>query len=110
MRIYLILAFFLILLLGCKPVNVVPYQFRGTLTGYNPRMCPEIFCGGMFVNILNDTAKNPPPYYLVNKTLAQLGINGNTPFPINVELNFKRDTGYAGQYNFIVISAIKVIK
>ena len=93
---------------GCTKVKITPYQSQGVLIGFNMRMCPEPSCGGMIITINNDTAKNPPPYYLINETLKQMDINENTQFPINVSLDFKRDTGLFGSYNYIVVSKIKL--
>ena len=78
----------------------------GTLTGYDPRECP--FCGGLYITIKNDTTKNAPAFYDINSDLQQLGINPNAKFPINVTLDWKRDTSIHGG-NYIIVSRIKVI-
>jgi hypothetical protein len=92
---------------GCKKGNQLPYQ--ATLIGYNPRMCPTLACGGLMINIENDTLKNPS-YRLINKTLLQLGIPESTKFPINIRLNWKPDTGLFGSFHYIIVSQITVVK
>jgi hypothetical protein len=92
--------------ISCKKSNVSPYQSQGVITGYDGRTCAE--CGGLFITIKNDTTKNPLPRYDINESLQQLGINPNTPFPINVSLNWRRDTASLGAYGYIIVSKIKV--
>jgi len=96
---------------SCKKNKVSPLTGYKTnpaeLVGMNMGMCPELSCGGMIIHIDNDTSKNAPDRYLYNGTLPNLGISDTTKFPINVTLTWKRDTGIAGSYNFIVIGAIK---
>jgi hypothetical protein len=99
-----------LLFASCKKNNETPYQSDGVLTGYDLRMCPSLLCGGLLITIKNDTAKNPPSYYHINSSLAQLGINENTRFPINVNLNYKKDTGIFATYNYIIVTKIKVVK
>jgi len=91
---------------GCKKNTVAPYQSEGVLTGYDLGECPT--CGGIEITIKNDPTTNPPPFYRINKTLGQLGISENAAFPINVSLNWKRDTTAQGFANFIIVSKIKV--
>jgi hypothetical protein len=67
-------------------------------------------CGGLEITIKNDTAKNPPAFYQINSTLAKLGISESTKLPINVSLDYTRDTGIFANYNFIFVSKIKVEK
>jgi hypothetical protein len=106
----LILIFCLgLIIAGCKKGSVSPYRSQGVLTGYDLRMCPSPLCGGLLINIKNDTTKKPPPYYHTNQTLTQLGISESTTFPINVSLNYKPDTGIFGTYNYIIVTQIKVI-
>jgi len=91
--------------IGCKKTGMAPYESEGTITGYDLRTCA--MCGGLEIVIKNDTTKNAPPFYDINSTLQQLGINENTTFPINVDLNWKHDTQCAG--NIIIVSKIQVI-
>jgi hypothetical protein len=98
-----------IIITGCKKSNETPYQSIGVITGYDARMCPSPMCGGLLITLKNDTAKNPPPFYHINSSLSQLGINESTKFPINVNFNYKRDTGVFVPYNYIIVSQIKVI-
>ena len=98
----------LLIAIGCKKTNEKPYQSEGVITGYDYRMCA--MCGGLEITIKNDTSKNPPPFYEINSTLAQLGISDNTKFPINVSLDWKRDTGALGSFHYITVSQIMVIK
>ena len=95
------------ILLACKKSNVTPYSSMGTITGYDPRMCAV--CGGLFITIKNDTTKNAPPFYDINSDLQQLGIDPKAKFPINVTLDWKRDTTMP-ESNYIIVSRIKVIK
>jgi hypothetical protein len=108
----LILIFCLgLIIAGCKKGSVSPgpYQSQGVLTGYDLRMCPSPLCGGLLITIKNDTSKNPPPFYHINSSLAQLGISESTQFPINVSLNYKPDTGIFATYNYIIVTQIKVV-
>ena len=98
------------LLFACKKSGEAPYQSSGVLIGYDPRACPTPLCGGLEITIKNDTAKNPPAFYQINASLQQLGISENTKFPINVLLNWKRDTGIFAGSNFILVSKIQVVK
>ena len=105
----LILIFcFGLFFLSCKKSKENLYQSQGVLTGYDLRECPEPECGGLLITIKNDAAKNPPSYYHINSTLAQLGINESTKFPINVSLNYKPDTGIFAAH-FIIVTQIKVV-
>lgn len=104
-----------LILAGCKKSQVVLLQAdykqsHGVLTGYNSKACPEPSCGGLMINIQNDTLKNPSKLYLINQTLTHLGISENTMFPINVSLSWKRDTGVFGAFNYIIVSKIQVDK
>ncbi|HEY4196977.1 MAG TPA: hypothetical protein VGM63_15650 [Mucilaginibacter sp.] len=99
----LIPAFFILLVLSaCKKSNVTPYASQGTLTGYDLGACP--MCGGIEVVIKNDTTKNAPPFYRINETLTQLGIDANAKFPINVSLNWQHQEGTT----YIKVTAIKM--
>ena len=93
---------------GCKKGAVKPRQSNATLIGYDQRMCPTPGCGGLVVTLKNDTAKNPPPFYLINETLEQLGLgNGTDPkFPIAVNLSYRPDTGLFGTYHYIIVTHI----
>ena|ERR1700743_2015146 len=103
----LIIICLCVVAIGCKRTDENPsYQSQGTITGYDLRTCA--MCGGLEITIKNDTTKNAPPFYDINESLQQLGINENTPFPINVSLNWKRATSPLGAYNYIIISQIKV--
>ena len=95
---------------GCKKNTETPYKTQGVIIGYDMRECPSPGCGGLEVKIKNDTAKKPPPFYLVGSTLQQLGISESTKFPINVTFSYKPDTGIFTKYNYIIIMQIKVIK
>jgi hypothetical protein len=90
---------------GCKKTGVAPYESEGTITGYDLRTCAS--CGGLEIVIKNDTTKNAPPFYDINSTLQQLGIDENTKFPIDVDLNWKHDIQGLG--NIIIVSKIQVI-
>ncbi len=111
---FIIIACLVFVSLGCKKNHIGPQtgyvQSQGVLVGYNMRMCNLPSCGGMIIDIKNDTSKNAPPYYLFDGTLPKLAIRDTTKFPINVSLTWKRDTGVYGSYNYIVISRIVVIK
>ncbi len=109
MKALLIFLCFALIFIGCKKSTVGPYKSQGTITGYDLRECPTPGCGGLEIIIKNDTAKNPPSFYLINSTLPQLGISADTKFPINVSLNYKPDTGIFAHYNYILVSQIKVI-
>jgi hypothetical protein len=91
---------------ACKKSGIVPYSSMGVITGYDPRECP--MCGGLYIIIKNDTTKNAPAFYDINADLQQLGINPSAKFPINVTLDWKRDTSIHGG-NYIIVSRIKVI-
>ncbi|MCC8424977.1 hypothetical protein [Mucilaginibacter sp. UR6-11] len=58
---------------------------------------------------MNDTTKNAPPHYNINKNLQQLGIDPNKNFPINVSLNWMHDTTTLGSYGYIIVTKIKVL-
>lgn len=104
----LIFICLLLAVTGCKRTDEKPsYESEGTITGYDLRTCA--MCGGLEITIKNDTTKNAPPFYEINSSLQQLGISEITPFPIKVNLNWKRDTSPLGAYNYIVVSQIKVI-
>jgi hypothetical protein len=111
----LILSFFIIILFaGCKKTYVGSYQgyvgpYQGILTGYNMRACASPACGGMYITIKNDPSANPPSYYLINSTKQQLGIPEITPFPINVTLDYKPETGVYGTFNYIIVTKIAVV-
>jgi hypothetical protein len=98
-----------LLIAGCKKSSVNPYHNTGVITGYDLRLCPSPLCGGLLITIKNDTAKNAPPYYHIASTLAQLGINESTKFPINVYLDYKPDTGAYGSYGYIIVTHIKQV-
>jgi hypothetical protein len=95
---------------ACKKTNDGPYMSQGVILGYDLRECPSPLCGGLEITIKSDTAKNPPPFYHINSTLQQLGISESTKFPINVNLNYKPDTGIFKTYHYIVVTQINVIK
>lgn len=100
-----------VIFISCKKAGttsgVSPYQSQGVITGYDPRTCAE--CGGLFITIKNDTTKNASPRYDINASLQQLGINPNTKFPINVDLNWMHDTTTLGSFGYIIVTKIKVI-
>ena len=96
------------LLLSCKKTSESPYQSKGVIFGdlilFTCNGCPG---GGLEITIKNDPSKNPPPYYLINEPLAQLGIDPNTKFPINVSLNWERDTVQPwASANYIIVNKI----
>jgi hypothetical protein len=94
---------------GCKKGNdTESYQSQGVITGYDTRMCPSPYCGGLIITLRNDTTKNAPPYYLIGSTLQALQISASTPFPINVSLNWKLDTSIPGVTNHIIVTKIRV--
>jgi len=106
----LIPIFCLVLIFGaCKKSGVKPGQSQGIITGYDLRKCASPMCGGILINIENDTAKNPPPFYHINGTLAQLGISEDAKLPINVSLNYKPDTGILATYHYIVVTNMTVV-
>ena len=100
---------------GCKKINQAPpYHSTGVLTGIDNDYCPSLACNVIKVTINNDTAKNPPAFYLTGSTLPQMGISDSTRFPIKVNLDYKPDTGYlaTGLYaplHFIIVSQVKVV-
>lgn len=100
---------------GCKKPNEAPaQQSTGVLAGIDDDYCPSLACNVIKVTINNDTAKNPPAFYLTGSTLSQMGISDTTRFPIKVSLDYKPDTGYlaTGLYaplHFIIVSQVKVI-
>lgn len=104
------ILFLSLLFADCKKTGETPYKYQGVLIGYDNRECPAPGRGGLKISIKNDTAKNPPPFYLISSTLPQLGINASTKFPINVSFNYKPDTGILAKYHYIVISQIIVVK
>ncbi len=108
MKYSIISVCFCFVIIGCTKNNSITYKNQGVLIGYDQRMCPEPACGGMLINIKNDTTTNPPPFYHINATLAQLGINESTKFPINVNFNYLPDTGRFVNYNYIIITQIKL--
>ncbi|MGN6179531.1 MAG: hypothetical protein ACTHNW_10145 [Mucilaginibacter sp.] len=79
---------------------------NGTLIGYDLAMCA--FCGGIKVVISNDTTKNPPPFYRINTTLSNLGIPEGTAFPINITLDWKKDTSALAVGNYILVSNVHI--
>jgi len=108
MKTFIIICLVLVFISCKKNNNVTPYQSQGVITGYDLRTCAE--CGGLFIVIRDDTTKNAPLQYDINESLQQLGINPNTKFPINVNLNWVHDTTALGKYGYIIVSQIKVIK
>jgi hypothetical protein len=109
MKAFIFILGLAVVIWGCKKTGQAQYQSRGVITGYDLRLCPFPLCGGMFINIHSDTAKNGLSYYKINSSLQQLGISDSTKFPINVELNWKPDTLPFSKYNYILVTKIKVI-
>lgn len=109
MKLILLILCFGFIIISCKKSNEILYQQQGVLTGYDARECASPQCGGLLITIKNDTTKNPPPYYHINSTLAQLRIKESTKFPINVSLNFKPDTGIFAGYHYIIVTQIKIV-
>lgn len=107
MKRLMLIAGLLLTLTACKKSNVAPYSSQGTITGYDHGECP--MCGGLEITIKNDTTKNPLSFYRIDKTLTQLGISESTKFPINVSLNWQRETEPTGT-TYITVSQIKVLK
>ena len=103
MKKIVIMLFLSVVVTRCKRTSVDPYQSRGILTGYDFGACA--FCGGIKITIQNDTTMNAPPFYRIDTTLSQLGINKNTAFPINVQLNWQRRLG-SNPGNYIIVSRI----
>ena len=99
-----------LILAACKKNDNGFNYSQGTITGYENGSCPTLACSGLEIKIENDPSANPPPFYRINSTLSQLNINDTTKYPINVSLNWKRDTGILGTYNFITVSRLKVIR
>ncbi len=93
---------------GCKKSNESPYQSQGVIIGDEILFCPAAStkCGGLEITIKNDPTKNPPPFYLIDLNLQQLGINPNTKYPINVSLTWKHDTTAT---DYIIVSNVKVL-
>ena len=101
----------IMLLLSCKKNSQSPaYQSQGVIFGDLILFtCNGCAGGGLEITIKNDPSKNPPPYYMINSSLQQLGIDPNTNFPINVSLDWKRDTVQRwASANYIIVSKIKV--
>lgn len=110
MKAFAIIFIISICFLACKKTNTLPYKYEGIIIGYDMRKCASPMCGGLLITLKNDTSSNPPVYYHVNSTLQQLGINENTPLPLNINFNFKPDTGIYYTYHYIVITQIAVLK
>ena len=108
MKYSIIALCFCFIITGCTKNNTTTYKNQGVIIGYDLRMCPSPACGGILITIKNDTATNPPPFYHINATLAQLGFSETTKFPINVNFNYLPDTGRYADYNYIIITQIKV--
>ncbi|QKJ32028.1 hypothetical protein HQ865_20425 [Mucilaginibacter mali] len=65
-------------------------------------------CGGIKIVIDNDTTKNPPSFYRINGTLSNFGIPESTAFPINVNLDWRKDTSALKAGNYIIVSNISI--
>ncbi len=95
------------ILSACKKSNVTPYSSMGVITGYDTRMCPQ--CGGLEITIKNDPTVDPPPSYRINSNAStQFNLGSNPKYPINVTLDWRRDTSIHGG-NYIIITRLKVI-
>ncbi len=108
MKTLFFIAALVLVLTACKKDHQTTFESRGTLIGYDYGACAT--CGGIKITIANDTTKNPPPFYRIGSSLMQLGIPENTPFPINVELNWQHVTTPLGNSGYINVSAIQVVK
>jgi hypothetical protein len=99
-------------LAGCKKNGLTPQsgykQNKGIIVGYSARMCPEVWCGGLRITILNDTG--PAGHYIAEQSLSQLGLSEQTALPVNVVLNWKLDTGQYKPIDLISISGIKITR
>jgi len=93
------------LLAACKKEKTQVYQSQGALLGPDMGMC--MMCGGMKVQIQNDTSKNPPLFYRTNSNLQALGLTQTTAYPANVSLDWHLDPTAMGQYGWIIVTAIK---
>jgi hypothetical protein len=102
----LLAAFCLVLLFAaCKKSTIAPYKYRGIITGYDLRECASPMCGGLFIDIDGNASQ-----YRTRETLTELGINESAKFPINVSLDYRPDTGVFAQYDYIIVTKIKVIE
>ncbi len=108
MKKFILILCSVLLLISCKKSNESPCKSSGVLVGYDYSMCS--FCGGIKITIKNDTTTNQPPFYRIGKTLSELGIGENTKFPINVSLNWRRDTSVLKEGYYIIVDLIKVVK
>ena|ERR1700743_808088 len=102
----LVLFVVLAVFAGCKKNGEPQTISHGTLTGYDMATCA--FCGGIKITITDDTTKMPPPFYRINGTLSQMGIAETTAFPINVTLNWKKDTSALKAGNYVIVSNVTI--
>jgi len=105
MKILAVSLLCLSMMASCKKEKTQVYQSRGVLLGPDMGMCA--MCGGMKVQIRNDTSKNPPPFYRTNSDFRALGLAQTLSYPANVSLDWHRDTSAMGQYGWIIVTAIK---
>jgi len=89
---------------GCKKDSSAVYQSQGVLLGPDMGMCP--MCGGLKVEIKNDTTKNAPAFYRTNTDLTKLGLTQTLNYPVNVSLNWYHNTATPGD-TYISITKIK---
>lgn len=103
----LVILFFVVFVAGCKKETTAIYQSQGILLGPDYGMCP--MCGGMKVEIKNDTTKNAPAFYRTNTDLQKLGLTQTLNYPVNVSLNWYHNSAVPGD-TYIIITKIKVNK
>ena len=89
---------------GCKKDSNNVYQSQGVLLGPDMGMCP--MCGGLKVEIKNDTTKNAPSFYRTTTDLTKLGLTHTLSYPVNVSLNWYHNSATPGD-TYIIITKIK---
>lgn len=97
----------LLIFAACKKSGIAPYSSQGVILGIDRSMCPN--CGGIEISIKNDPTTNPPAFYRVNSSVSTpIDLGAEPQFPINVSLDWKRDTSVHGGY-YIVVTRIKLL-
>jgi len=79
----LLLFFFSLAAVQCKYENL---PVIGIITGYDARLCP--CCGGLMINLNNETKLYEGNFYLIDNTAADLGIPAGAAFPIYAQVTY----------------------
>ena len=90
---------------ACKKDSSNIYQSQGILLGPDLGACP--ICGGMKVEIKNDTAKNHPAFYRTNTDLGKLGLTQALNYPVNISLNWYHNSASPGD-TYIIVTKLKI--